>query len=113
MRQDRVAIQHHEQQLLDRARSELSGLPGVELFGRASDRAAVIPFIVDGVHPHDLASLLDQDGVCIRAGHHCTQPLHRHLGVTATARASIGPYTTQADITTLAAAVQRAQEVFA
>ncbi len=73
---------------------------------------AVLSFTVDGVHPHDLASLLDAEGVCIRAGHHCTQPLHRHFGLAATARASVGPYNTRDDLDALAAGIRRAQQVF-
>ena len=69
-------------------------------------------FTLDGVHPHDLASLLDGDGICVRAGHHCTQPLHRRLGVTATVRASFAPYNTHGDIEALVAGLRKARQVF-
>ena len=69
-------------------------------------------FTLGDIHPHDLATILDQEGVCIRAGHHCAQPLMRRLGVGATARASFGPYNNQADVDTLVASLGRAREVF-
>ena len=78
-----------------------------------AERSGVVSFTVGDIHPHDLATMLDEDGVCIRAGHHCAQPLMRRLDVPATARASFYIYNTEADVDALAAGVLRAQEVFA
>ena len=72
----------------------------------------ILTFVIEGVHPHDIASILDGDGVCIRAGHHCTQPLHRRLGVQATARASLALYSTRADLDTLARGLAKIQRMF-
>jgi cysteine desulfurase/selenocysteine lyase len=100
--QDREAIRTHEDGLRDYATERLSEVPGLQLVGTAPDKAAVIAFVMHGAHPHDIASLLDGDGICVRAGHHCTQPLHRRLGVTATARASFTLYNTRAEVDALA-----------
>jgi cysteine desulfurase/selenocysteine lyase len=72
----------------------------------------VLTFAMEGAHPHDIASILDGEGICIRAGHHCAQPLHARLGVQSSARASFGPYTTEAEVRALAAAVLRVREIF-
>jgi cysteine desulfurase/selenocysteine lyase len=72
----------------------------------------VLTFTVDGAHPHDVASLLDQDGICVRAGHHCTQPLHRRFGLPATVRASVAPYTTPDEIDALGVSLRRIRELF-
>jgi cysteine desulfurase / selenocysteine lyase len=103
----------HERDLLDHAIAGLSAVPGVRIIGAPSARAAILSFVVDGVHPHDLGTLLDRDGVAIRAGHHCCQPLMARLGLPATARVSLALYNTHDDIDTLVAAVVRAREVFA
>ncbi|MGH7582938.1 MAG: aminotransferase class V-fold PLP-dependent enzyme [Gemmatimonadales bacterium] len=110
--QDRDGIAGHEDALRDHALSALGALPGLRVLGAPARRAAVVAFTVDGVHPHDLASLLDADGICVRAGHHCTQPLHRRFGLQATARASFAPYNTHDDVDALAAAIARARKVF-
>jgi cysteine desulfurase/selenocysteine lyase len=112
-RQDREQLRRHEAALLERATALLSAIDGVRLIGHAADRIGVVTFVVDGAHPHDIASLLDGDGVCIRAGHHCTQPLHHRLGLRATARASFGPYTTHAEVDALAQSLGRAVQVLA
>ena len=88
----------------------VSAIPGVRLLGTAARKAAVVAFTMNGVHPHDIASLLDGDGICIRAGHHCTQPLHRRLGVPASARASFAPYNTHADVDALARGLAKVQQ---
>jgi cysteine desulfurase/selenocysteine lyase len=87
----------------------------VTVFGppSADDRGGVIAFAVAGIHPHDVAELLGRANVCIRASHHCAQPLMRRLGVVATARASFGPYNVAADVDALVEAIRQAQEVFA
>ena len=110
--QDREAIRRHEEMLRDHAMAALSEIAGVRLVGTAPDKAAVVAFTMEGAHPHDIASLLDGDGICIRAGHHCTQPLHRQLGLSATARASFAPYNTVADVDALARSVARVRQVF-
>src|SRR5690606_23820209 len=110
---DRNAVQHAEEQLLALGRSELEAIHGVQVLSAAGDNVGIVTFTMDGAHPHDVASLLDQDGVCVLAGHHCTQPLHRRLGVSATVRASIAAYTSADDIAALAASVRRVTQVFA
>jgi cysteine desulfurase/selenocysteine lyase len=102
----------HETGLATIARAELSNLDGVTVLG-PSRSAGIVSFTVDGVHPHDVATLLDQQGVAVRAGHHCCQPLMRRLGVSATTRASFGIYSTESDVDALVAGVKRVQEVFA
>ncbi|MES2124421.1 MAG: cysteine desulfurase [Gemmatimonadota bacterium] len=110
--QDRDALHAHESALLKAGTALLEEVPGLTLVGTAPEKVGILTFTMAGIHPHDIASLLDGEGVCIRAGHHCTQPLHAHLGLAATARASIAPYNTLADIETLAAALHSARKVF-
>ncbi len=109
------AISRHEYALVSEAMNRLSELPGVTVFGPGADvhRAGVLSFSVDGVHPHDVAALLDEKGVAVRAGHHCAQPLLKKLGVTATTRASFYLYNTKDDIDRLIEGVEHAQHVFA
>ncbi|HEY3934475.1 MAG TPA: cysteine desulfurase [Gemmatimonadales bacterium] len=109
--QDRDAVARYEEHLRDYATEVLTEIPGVRLFGTGTERAPVQAFVLDGVHPHDLASLLDADGICVRAGHHCTQPLHRALGVSSTARASFALYNTTAEIDLLGEGLIRARKV--
>jgi cysteine desulfurase/selenocysteine lyase len=108
---DRITA--YEQDLLAYATDALSAVPGVRLVGTAAAKAAVLSFLVEGVHPHDLGTVLDRDGIAIRAGHHCCQPLMERLGVPATARASLALYNTPAEVDALAAAVRAAHERFA
>ena len=109
------AIAEHEYQLVSQAMQRLNALPGVTVYGPAPEihRAGVVSFTVDGIHPHDVAGLLDEKGVAIRAGHHCAQPLMKKLGVTATNRASFYLYNTEDDIDRLIEGVEHAQRVFA
>lgn len=103
----------HERALVAYALARLGELPGVTLYGPAAElRSGVVSFSVDGVHPHDLATILDERGVCIRAGHHCAQPLMRRLGVPATARASFWAYSEPSDVDALADGVRAAQRLF-
>jgi cysteine desulfurase/selenocysteine lyase len=90
-------------------------VPGIELYGPADPdlRGGVIPFNLPGIHPHDVAQVLDRSGIAVRAGHHCTMPLHERLDLAATARASFSVYTTTADIDTLATGLKDVQRVFA
>ncbi len=103
----------HEAELLALATERLSGIRGVRLIGTAANRASVISFTLEGVHPHDLGTVLDEDGVAIRAGHHCAQPLMRRFGVPATARASFSVYNTADDVEALGRGVERARTLFA
>ncbi len=109
---DREAVAAHERELLEHATEALGALPGVTIVGTAPEKAAIVSFTVDGVHPHDLGTILDRRGVAIRAGHHCAQPLMRRFGLPATARASFGLYNTHREVEALAAAVRHAQEMF-
>jgi len=85
---------------------------GVRLIGTARDKTSILSFVVDGIHPHDLGTLVDQEGVAIRTGHHCTQPVMQRFGIPATARASLAFYNTKEEIDVLVRALYRAKEVF-
>ncbi|MBL0169759.1 MAG: cysteine desulfurase [Gemmatimonadaceae bacterium] len=109
-----ASVRAHEVALLELADARLRVMPGVTVHGPpAAQRSGVISFSVEGVHPHDLATIFDQQGVCIRAGHHCAQPLMRRLGVNSTARASFYVYSDAADVDALCNAVVSAQTMFA
>ena len=108
---DRTAVAAHESTLLRYAMTSLAQVPGVRLIGTAPGKAAVQSFVMEGAHPHDLATVLDRSGVCVRAGHHCAQPLMEVLGVSATTRASFGLYNTMGEVDALIAALRRAQEI--
>ncbi len=107
------AIATHEHDLLCYATDQLSALPGVRLLGTARDKAAVLSFAVQGVHPHDVGTLLNTEGVAVRTGHHCAQPLMARLGVVATSRASFAFYNTRSDVDALVAGIGSLQKVFA
>lgn len=106
------AITAYERELLTYAMDRISKIAGVRHIGTAKDKAGVLSFVVDGIHPHDLGTFLDNEGIAIRAGHHCAQPLMSRFGVPATARASLAFYNTQDDIDALAAGIQQAIEFF-
>ena len=107
-------IREHEQTLTALATTRLQEISDVRIYGpSAAERSGVVSFNVGDIHPHDLATILDEDQVCVRAGHHCAQPLMRRLNLPATARASFYLYNTEADVDALVAGVQRAREVFA
>jgi len=106
------AIGAHEVALLRYATDALNEVPGLRLFGTAPDKLAVLSFALGDIHPHDLATVLDAEGVAVRAGHHCAQPLMRHLGVPATVRASLGLYSTRADVDQLVAGLHEARRRF-
>ncbi len=108
----RDAIQEHEEALTDYAIGRLSEMPGVSIIKAGAHRLGAVSFEVEGVHPHDLATIFDQSHVAIRAGHHCAQPLMDKLGVPATARASFGVYNNEADVDALVSAVKTAQNLF-
>jgi cysteine desulfurase/selenocysteine lyase len=105
------AIHAHECALVGQARDALHGLNSVRVFG-PEDSAGILSFEVTGVHPHDVGTILDEEGVAIRAGHHCAQPLMRHLGVEATARASFGVYSDESDVAALVRGIERVRKIF-
>ncbi|WP_336962351.1 cysteine desulfurase [Sphingobium aquiterrae] len=105
------AIHAHECALVARAREALSAMNSVRLFG-PEDSAGILSFEVEGVHPHDVGTILDEEGVAIRAGHHCAQPLMQHLGVAATARASFGIYSDESDVDALVRGIARVRKIF-
>jgi cysteine desulfurase/selenocysteine lyase len=107
-------VRRHDHALMACASERLAAIDGVTIYGpRAAERSAIVSFNVADIHPHDVATVLDQEGVCIRAGHHCCQPLMRRLGVAGTARASFYVYSEEADVDALVAAVESARELFA
>ncbi len=108
---ERIAA--HETDLLDYATDQLSRMPGIRLIGTAEKKAAVLSFAVEGVHPHDVGSLLNDDAVAIRTGHHCAQPVMQRFKVPATCRASFAFYNTMAEVDALAASIARVQKLFA
>lgn len=112
-RLDRDAIERHEHELLDYATQALQDMPGLRLIGTAKDKAAVLSFVLDNAHPHDIGTIVDAEGVAIRAGHHCAMPVMERFGIPATARASLACYNTRDDIDALIRAVARVNEVFA
>ena len=111
---DRIGLEvihERESELVAKLRRELGAMNDVRLFGPA-DSAGIVSFAIDGVHPHDLGTILDEENVAIRAGHHCAQPLMDYLGVTATARASFGLYSTQDDVDALLEGIERTRRIF-
>jgi cysteine desulfurase/selenocysteine lyase len=109
---DRAAAQAYEQELLKYATERLSAVEGLRVVGSAREKASVLSFVIADVHPHDVGTILDQEGIAIRAGHHCAQPVMQHFRVPATARASFAFYNTREEVDRLAAAVQKVIEVF-
>jgi cysteine desulfurase/selenocysteine lyase len=107
---DRIAA--HEHAILEYGTAALSQIRGLRMTGTARDKAGILAFVVDGVHPHDIGTILDREGVAIRTGHHCCQPLMERLGVAATARASLALYNTREEIDALALALDKVREVF-
>jgi cysteine desulfurase/selenocysteine lyase len=109
---DWEAVAAHEADLLAYAGDGVSRIPGVRLVGTAAHKASVVSFVMEGAHPHDIGTVLDQEGVAIRTGHHCTQPVMDFFGVPATARASMAFYNTRDDVDRLVAALHRVRELF-
>jgi cysteine desulfurase/selenocysteine lyase len=109
---DFEAAATYEHQLLEYATERLAGIPGVKIIGTASKKASVLSFTVEDVHPHDIGTILDQQGIAVRAGHHCAQPVMHFFDVPATARASFAFYNTREEVDKLADAVQKVIEVF-
>ena len=108
---DNIAAREHD--LLAYATEVVGAIPGVQLIGTARDRAGVLSFVLDNVHPHDLGTILDREGIAIRTGHHCAQPVMERFGIPATARASFAVYNTKAEVDALVAGIRAALEVFA
>jgi cysteine desulfurase/selenocysteine lyase len=108
---DMTELARHEDSLLQFAQSELQKINGLKIHGNAAEKVAVISFSIEGVHPHDLATLLDSEGIAIRTGHHCCQPLMESLGVSSTARASFAFYNTMEEAERLVEAVQKSASI--
>jgi cysteine desulfurase/selenocysteine lyase len=107
---DRIA--EHEHRLLAHATEAAQRIPGLRLIGTAAEKAGILSFVVDGIHPHDLGTILDAEGVAIRAGHHCAMPVMTRFGIPGTARASFALYNDEADVAALVAAIGKAQQMF-
>ena len=107
------AIAAHENELLRHATEGVSRVPGLRIIGTAREKAGILSFVMEGIHPHDIGTILDQQGIAIRAGHHCTQPLMEQFGLPATARASFGMYNTLAEVDALVNGLEKVREVFA
>jgi cysteine desulfurase/selenocysteine lyase len=107
------AIQAREKELLGYANAKAEAFEGLRRIGTAKEKACVLSFVMDGVHPHDLGTILDREGVAIRAGHHCAMPVMQFYKVPATARASFSIYNTEAEVDALFAALTKAKEMFA
>jgi cysteine desulfurase/selenocysteine lyase len=106
------ALVAYEQGLVAEATRQLAGVPGLRILGEGADRVSVLSFVLDGIHPHDAGTVLDTQGIAVRAGHHCAQPLMRRFGVQATLRASFGAYNTLEELEVLVAGLTRVREVF-
>jgi cysteine desulfurase/selenocysteine lyase len=108
----RDAVAEHERQLLEYATDVVTSVPGVRLIGTARHKASIVSFVMEGVHPHDVGTIVDREGVAIRTGHHCAQPVMERFGVSATARASLAMYNTREEIDVLGRALHRVRQVF-
>ena len=106
------AAAEHEAGLLQQATEQLKGIPGLRIIGNAKRKGALVSFVVDGIHPHDLGTVLDLEGVAVRAGHHCAQPVMDHFGLPATVRASFAMYNTREEVDALVAGIHKAIEMF-
>jgi cysteine desulfurase/selenocysteine lyase len=108
---DRTGARAHEDELLETATTEVRRIPGVQVLGEAREKSSVLSFVIPGVHPHDIGTVLDREGVAIRTGQHCAQPVMDRYGVTATARASFALYNTPEEVDALVAALRKAKEM--
>ncbi len=109
---DRAAVVAHEQHLLEYATARLSDINALTIYGRARHKGAIVAFGIEGIHPHDIATIIDRSGVAVRSGQHCAEPLMQHLGVTATARASFALYNTVEEIDVLVQALEDCRKMF-
>jgi cysteine desulfurase/selenocysteine lyase len=105
-------IAEHERELLAYATEKVSAIPGVRIVGTAKEKTGVLSFVMEGVHPHDIGTILDQEGIAIRTGHHCAQPVMEQFGIDATARASFGIYNTKEEVDVLVRGIEKVREVF-
>jgi len=105
------AIERHEHDLLAYATREVSAIPGVTIVGTAREKAGVLSFTMGPIHPHDIGTILDQEGIAVRTGHHCAQPVMQRFGIPATARASFGLYNTRQEVDALVAGIHKVVEV--
>jgi cysteine desulfurase / selenocysteine lyase len=106
-------ISRHEKQVLAHGTKRLLEIPGLRLIGTAREKEGILSFVLEGIHPHDVGTILDQEGIAIRTGHHCAQPLMERFGLPATARASLALYNTMEEMDTLASGIEKVREVFA
>jgi cysteine desulfurase/selenocysteine lyase len=106
------AVEAHEDDLLDYATRRLSAIPGLTIVGTAQNKAAVLSFTLEGIHPHDIGTVLDREGIAVRTGHHCAQPVMDFFGIPATTRASFGLYNTRSEVDALAKGIEKVQEMF-
>ncbi|MBZ0210786.1 MAG: aminotransferase class V-fold PLP-dependent enzyme, partial [Hyphomicrobium sp.] len=113
MQVGRDPIARHESALLEYAQAQMAELPWLKIYGTTPDKGAIVSFTMDGLHAHDIATVIDRSGVAVRAGHHCAQPLMERLGVTAVCRASFAMYNTKEEVDALVSALKRAHELFA
>ncbi len=104
-------IQTHERDLLRYATESLARIPGIRLIGTAKEKAGVLSFVMDGIHPHDIGTILDQEGIAIRTGHHCAQPVMERFGIPASARASFALYNTREEVDALVRGIEKVHEV--
>ncbi len=107
------SIAAHEHDLLEYATARVAAIPGLRIIGTAKEKTGVISFVIEGVHPHDVGTILDQEGIAIRTGHHCAQPVMERFGVPATSRASFALYNTRGEVDALVRGIERVKEVFA
>ena len=107
------AMAGHEQELLRHGTRVLSEIPGLRLVGTAAEKAGVLSFVLEGVHPHDVGTILDYEGIAVRTGHHCAQPVMDRFGIPATTRASLACFNTREELEALALGVRKVQEMFA
>ena len=109
---DRAAVAAHEQHLLEYATARLSDINSLTIYGQARHKGAIVSFGIEGIHPHDIATIIDRSGIAVRSGQHCAEPLMQHLGVTATARASFALYNTVEEIDVLVRALEDCRKMF-
>ncbi|HKD61604.1 MAG TPA: cysteine desulfurase [Terracidiphilus sp.] len=107
----KASIAEHEDELLSYATAQLEKIPGIRLVGTAREKVGALSFVMEGVHPHDIGTILDQEGIAVRTGHHCAQPIMDRFGIPATVRASFGLYNTKAEIDSLAAGIEKVKEI--
>jgi cysteine desulfurase/selenocysteine lyase len=106
------AIETHERDLLEYATAQFRQIPGLSIIGNARDKAGVLSFVLEGIHPHDIGTIVDREGVAIRTGHHCAQPVMQRFDVPATARASFAVYNTRPEIDALVSSIYQVKEMF-